>query len=569
MFLFTKFSFYFLLFTLISSTIPLQAQNHINDSLLIISKTKILELCHENKIDKALKLADSIVIVTNNTHSNSLIQARLIKSEALSSIDRFEEALKYSQETLIIAKKNEDSEASVLYEIGKISRFLGKKNQSIEYLTKALVLYEKDKNKKGIAKSYTLLGVLKTELGDFKKGQAFLHKALKIHQTIGDEKMIQNNWMGIGYGYFKERNYNAAKQSFLEILYNHPNANYSTLNNLYLNLATIYQRLSKLDSAYYFQLKAIKLAEKTKSDYILATLYYNASTVKLEQNQLDSTRYFAEKGLESSKKMKYYDRMINNYSILQLLDSLEGKPNEQNLKLQKIIQLKDSILSKERESLAKEMEEKYSNLKKDEIISLQNQNLDVAKEKNNFLTGLIFVSLILLLILLMFAYTYRKLMYKNKRLHQLEKKQILQQLKDKEQELVGIALQVEQKNMLIDKFYNKLKKTDSSEQKDATIQKILKEVKVSLNIQKDVELFTERFGQLHHDFIGKLKREHPQLTLKEIKFLSFLKVGLSTKQIASMQNITPAAVHKMRYRIKKKLQLDKEISLDDFVVSIQ
>jgi DNA-binding NarL/FixJ family response regulator len=58
------------------------------------------------------------------------------------------------------------------------------------------------------------------------------------------------------------------------------------------------------------------------------------------------------------------------------------------------------------------------------------------------------------------------------------------------------------------------------------------------------------------------------LSIKEIKFLSFIKEGLSNKQIASMQNITTSAVHKMRYRIKKKLQLDKDTSIDDFIINL-
>jgi DNA-binding NarL/FixJ family response regulator len=141
------------------------------------------------------------------------------------------------------------------------------------------------------------------------------------------------------------------------------------------------------------------------------------------------------------------------------------------------------------------------------------------------------------------------------------------EIKDKEKELLSIALQVEQKNKLINHFYQKIKDQKLSEEKK-NFDTLLSEIKTSLNIQKDIDLFTEKFTELHHDFIGKVKTQFPKLTFKEIKLLSFLKIGLSTKQIASMQNITPAAIHKMRYRIKKKINLDKKSSLDDFIVNL-
>ncbi len=560
----------FLLF--IYARIP--AQNlSASDSLQFARfEQKITRLLEKEKTDKALQITDSAIEQYKQAKNIFLlVKTRILKSRAMRSKGQFEKALEYSLKTLQLADKFnlEPLQADILFELGNIYRYIGQKNKALESLTKALVLYETKDNQQGLGKTYTLLGVLHTELGKFDKGQSYLQKALNIYRKLQDKKMIRKTWMGIGYGYFNEGKYHAAKKYFLKILYDLPPDDFYTRNYLYLNLATIYQRLKQLDSAYYYQLQAVKLAEKNRDDYTLATLYYNASTVKLQQKQPDSARYFAQKGLQKAQKVKYYDRIIKNYLILQQLDSLSGKPLLQIEKLHRIIQLKDTILHYERQSIAKEMKTKYAAYKKDEIISLQQKNLQILKEKNQFLTGLIILGIGLFIILLLLAYTYRKLLKKNKILYQIEKEKIIQQLKNKEQELVAIALQIEQKNKLINKFYQKLKKAELSEKnRREEVQNILKEVKLSLNIQKDVELFSEKFGDLHHDFISKLKKEYPQLSLKEIKFLSFIKVGLSTKQIAAMQNVTPAAVHKMKYRIKKKLGFVGEKSLDDFVMNL-
>ena len=90
-------------------------------------------------------------------------------------------------------------------------------------------------------------------------------------------------------------------------------------------------------------------------------------------------------------------------------------------------------------------------------------------------------------------------------------------------------------------------------------------MKIDLNVQKEIAVFSEKFGQLHFDFISNIKKQYPDLTSKELKLLAYLKVGLSNKQIANIQNTTISAVHKMRYRIKKKIKLDTDTSLDDFI----
>ena len=251
------------------------------------------------------------------------------------------------------------------------------------------------------------------------------------------------------------------------------------------------------------------------------------------------------------------------------MDSIKGNFDDVLKKFKQIVILKDSILKYERKKIADEITGNYEKYKKDEIIALQQKNLQVAYDKSKLLQYLIIAAIISTVILLFWLLTYRKLLKNNKRIYQLEKENIQHQLKQKEHELVAIALQVEQKNKLIDNFYNKLKNsTDETGGNNTNLNKFLSEVKNSLNIHKDIELFSEKFSQLHHDFNRKLSESYPQLTRKEIKFLAFLKIGLSNKQIATLNNITPAAVHKMRYRIKKKLNLPADTSLDDFVTKL-
>ena len=69
------------------------------------------------------------------------------------------------------------------------------------------------------------------------------------------------------------------------------------------------------------------------------------------------------------------------------------------------------------------------------------------------------------------------------------------------------------------------------------------------------------------NFLNQLVRKHPDLTRGEIKFCSMLKMSLSTKELANMMNVTPAAVTKKRYRLRKKLGLASGLSLEQYLLS--
>ena len=82
---------------------------------------------------------------------------------------------------------------------------------------------------------------------------------------------------------------------------------------------------------------------------------------------------------------------------------------------------------------------------------------------------------------------------------------------------------------------------------------------------KDWEVFKSYFSEVHNNFDIKIKSIAEDITEKEIRLASFLRMNLSTKEIASMLNVLPDSVLKSKYRLKKKLNLDKEDDLTQFL----
>ena len=79
------------------------------------------------------------------------------------------------------------------------------------------------------------------------------------------------------------------------------------------------------------------------------------------------------------------------------------------------------------------------------------------------------------------------------------------------------------------------------------------------------EIFRQKFSAVYKDFFDKLEAAHPGLTKTELKFCSYLRIHMSSQQIASAMDISMEAIRKNRYRIRKKLELKTEDSLEEHI----
>ncbi len=101
------------------------------------------------------------------------------------------------------------------------------------------------------------------------------------------------------------------------------------------------------------------------------------------------------------------------------------------------------------------------------------------------------------------------------------------------------------------------------------------DVKTALQLVSELEKnksnwdqFASHFNEISNDFLKKLKTKFPQLTNSDLKVCAYLQLNLSTKEIAQLMNISVRGVDISRYRLRKKFQLAREQSLNDFLNSV-
>lgn len=134
---------------------------------------------------------------------------------------------------------------------------------------------------------------------------------------------------------------------------------------------------------------------------------------------------------------------------------------------------------------------------------------------------------------------------------------------NKNRELASSTMSIIKKN----EFLNNIKSTlKSSENKD--ISKVVKIIDENLNNTDDWKLFKEAFNNADKKFIKKVKSKHPNLTPNDLRLCAYLRLNLSSKEIAPLLNISHRSVEVKRYRLRKKMNLSHELNLTNYILEI-
>ena len=97
---------------------------------------------------------------------------------------------------------------------------------------------------------------------------------------------------------------------------------------------------------------------------------------------------------------------------------------------------------------------------------------------------------------------------------------------------------------------------------------VVRLVDKNLNNTDDWKFFEEAFNNADKDFLKNLKSKHSNLTPNDLKLCAYLRLNLSSKEIAPLLNISVKSVEVKRYRLRKKMNLDHDLSLTNYILDI-
>lgn len=152
-----------------------------------------------------------------------------------------------------------------------------------------------------------------------------------------------------------------------------------------------------------------------------------------------------------------------------------------------------------------------------------------------------------------------------RQLMRFKNEQLKQDIESKNRELAISTMSLIKKNEFLNSIKTELKRADSS---NGSTKKVIKIIDKNLNNSDDWKLFEEAFNNADKDFLKKMKSKHPSLTPNDLRLCAYLRLNLSSKEIAPLFNISTKSVEVKRYRLRKKMDLPREIGLTDYILEI-
>ncbi|WP_343486705.1 Two component regulator three Y domain-containing protein [Allomuricauda sp. d1] len=192
---------------------------------------------------------------------------------------------------------------------------------------------------------------------------------------------------------------------------------------------------------------------------------------------------------------------------------------------------------------------------------------------------LLYMALAVITVLIVRRYNRKKLMRKQleleaqmkkeqqERLAKLEKEKLAKEIKQKQNELASTTLNIAKKNEMILELKNMLLMNKDKFSNSQRYRSFMKKLNNSVKDTEDWKRFEVNFKELHEDFFERLLKSYPSLTPKDLKLCAYLKMNLSTKEIAPLMAISIRGVEIHRYRLRKKLQLEGSENLSNFLIT--
>ncbi len=153
---------------------------------------------------------------------------------------------------------------------------------------------------------------------------------------------------------------------------------------------------------------------------------------------------------------------------------------------------------------------------------------------------------------------------------QIRNEQLEKSIIGKSEELANSTMAVIKKNELlltIKKGLSKIKTEPETRSSVTHFNHVLHLVDSNISTEQDWQVFENNFNQVHEEFIKKLLINYSNLTPSDVKLAAYLRMNLSTKEIAHLLNITNRSVELKRYRLRKKMNLETEINLGEFMMA--
>lgn len=350
----------------------------------------------------------------------------------------------------------------------------------------------------------------------------------------------------------------------------------------YINLSIVYNDLGDLEKAEAYSKLALDIAEennaKLMATYPLRTLGHLA----LKKGELQKALDYSKRSLEIAEELDIiYEKKDAHANLSRIYEAMKNYELAY-FHYYEEKELNDGLLKEDaNQRLAQARAEFEDEKKQQQILLLESEQ---RLKDTRFFAITTSLGFLLALIGLGGA---RMLSQKQKKLNASEKSRLIsenekqiaeEQLKNEElrneylqKDLTNYALQIVEKNEFLEQVKGEISSIKSEVKNEDAIRDINRlgsRIYQNIMIDQQREDFEQTVNELCGSFFTNLEQNYPELTRQEKRLASLLRLDLSSKDIASILNITPKSVDQSRYRLRKKLDLGKDSNLVSYLNQI-
>ena len=558
-------------------------------------------------VDEILVQADSIALSSNDSAVNFLINRIDQRGFAKPSLFRlyskagelsfenqfYETSENYFNLALEFVNKSKNKEGFVntLLDLGRIQRRLGNYEKALKYDMEALSIIENSDDKKKRALVYNYIGIDYYRYHNFDDAILNFNRSLEIRHKIEDSIGIADCYNNLGMVYDDKGDTANAMAHYKEALIVYEDQDeLDGIAASYNNIAGLYYQQNNFTMVMDYMLKALRVrrkeGDKRKLSFTLlniASLYFSKNNIEksIELN-LEGLKLAKEIGAKSQKKIAYEGLSDAYFAKGDLLNAYEYHVLYTSVK--------DSIFEANKSRAIAEMQAKYETEKK-EIENQLLKNENKVKSRNQIILIVVVVGLFVLILMLIY---YLRLRDKNlkqqkalarielaakekekqsledkvfaeKQINRLQKEKHEDEIRYKNKQLANSSLNLISKNEVLHELKAKIKNPDI---KCGSTADLISFINQNTDMNSDWKKFRVDFDKIHPGFFDRLNQSYPDLSETFVKICAFLRIDLTSKEIAELLHVSLSAVNKNRQRLRKKLQLEAEADLSGFLKQI-
>lgn len=488
-----------------------------------------------------------------------------------------------------VEKKEPLAAARCLAQMGQICLHLGHFPQALDYHLQASDIFRKEGAQPQLAANLNNIGMLYYYNKQPELSRRQYEEALAIFRQLNDETGVALTYGKIGHLYEKQQRYDSAFLYQRRALATSLSANDKPgMSKIYENIGSIYEDLARYDSASFYFNKALDLSIQGGEKLNRIEILNNLGDVYRKTGQYPEALFQTRRALLLALELREQRQLSGAYRDLAKAHHLAGNNDSAFYYLELSRQYLLGTYSDENSKQVALLQTVYDIEKKNnEIERLQN-----ARKTNRIITAAIIIVILLLVAMSILIISRQRLKLRNEQIlrqqhrqifetekelmeaalqnKQLQEGKLKEELEVRSKELTTHTLHLIQKNQLLEELrlrLDEMVKDDKRDQKKQ-LKQLLGQINHSFNHDQYWVDFRNIFEQVHQTFFDNLKKYCDTLTSNDLRVVALLKMNMESQDIATLLGISQDSLRVVRYRLRKKLNLQQGESLTAFIQSL-